>query len=50
MAKKNICVRAGHHCAEPLMDACGIRGCVRASYGIYTAFADIDAFFAELAN
>lgn len=50
MAQKGICVRAWHHCAEPLMNAVKIPWCVRASYGIYTTKEDIDAFFNELTN
>jgi cysteine desulfurase/selenocysteine lyase len=37
-----IAVRTGHHCAQPLMDALGIPGTVRASLGIYNTREDID--------
>ncbi|MBR1542907.1 MAG: cysteine desulfurase [Bacteroidaceae bacterium] len=39
-----IAVRTGHHCAEPLMHRLGIEGTVRASFGIYNTFEEIDAF------
>ncbi len=41
-----IAVRAGHHCAEPLMNRLGVAGTARASFGLYTTLDEID-FFAE---
>ena len=38
-----VAVRTGHHCAMPLMDAFGIPGTVRASFGLYNSRADVDA-------
>lgn len=40
--EENICVRAGHHCAMPLMSRLGVQGTVRISFGIYTTKKDID--------
>ncbi len=37
-----IAVRAGNHCAEPLMRRLGVSGTVRASFGLYTALDEID--------
>ena len=37
-----IAVRTGHHCTQPLMDYLKIVGTVRASFGVYTDFEDID--------
>ena len=37
-----IAVRTGHHCTEPLMDKLGIPGTVRASFGAYNTFEEID--------
>ena len=37
-----IAVRAGHHCAEPLMGRLGVAGTARASFGLYTTAAEID--------
>ncbi len=38
-----VAVRAGHHCAQPLMDRLGLAGTTRASLGIYNDESDIDA-------
>ncbi len=40
--KKGIAVRAGHHCAQPLMDRYGIAGTTRASMALYVTQSDID--------
>ena len=40
--RKNICVRAGHHCAQPLMDVLKVSSTVRASFSIYNTFSDVD--------
>ena len=40
--KLGIAVRTGHHCAEPVMDAMGIEGTVRASFAIYNTKEEID--------
>ncbi len=39
---QGIAVRAGHHCAMPLMDRFGLPACVRASFGIYNEEQDIE--------
>ena len=41
--RQGIAVRAGHHCAEPLMRRLGLDSTARASFGIYTTHAEIDA-------
>lgn len=46
--KMGICVRVGHHCCMPLMQSLGINATLRASIGLYTTRADIDAFIAGL--
>jgi len=38
---KNICVRAGHHCAKPLMRALGMQATTRASGYLYTTEDDV---------
>ena len=38
----NVCVRAGHHCAQPLMKRLGVPATTRASIGMYNTKADID--------
>lgn len=39
----NVCVRAGHHCAKPLMSVLGLAASARASMYVYNDEADIDA-------
>ena len=41
--RHNVAVRAGHHCAQPLMDRLGVAATARASFGVYNDEADIDA-------
>jgi SufS family cysteine desulfurase len=50
LGERNICVRAGLHCAEPLARSCDVRGTVRASFGIYNTIEDIDRFYDTLAE
>jgi cysteine desulfurase/selenocysteine lyase len=38
-----VCIRAGHHCAQPLMRCLGVGATARASVGVYNDAADIDA-------
>jgi cysteine desulfurase/selenocysteine lyase len=46
--RQGIAVRAGHHCAEPLMRRLGVDSTSRASFGIYTTMAEIDALAESL--
>jgi len=41
--KKGVAVRAGHHCAGPLMDHLGLSATCRASFGLYNTEAEVDA-------
>ncbi|MEM1375498.1 MAG: cysteine desulfurase [Pseudomonadota bacterium] len=41
--KKGIAVRAGHHCAQPLMEHLGVPATARASFGMYNTRAEVDA-------
>lgn len=45
-----VCIRAGHHCAQPLMDYVGMGRCCRASFGVYNTEEDVDTFLASLKN
>ena len=38
-----VCVRAGHHCAKPLMRVLGVGATARASLYVYNDEADVDA-------
>ena len=46
--QQGVAVRTGHHCAEPLIDALGVPGTVRVSFGLYNDKNDVDAFIAAL--
>ncbi|MEQ5870556.1 cysteine desulfurase [Sagittula sp. NFXS13] len=41
--KKGVAVRAGHHCAGPLMDHLGVSATCRASFGLYNTTEEVDA-------
>ena len=45
---EGVAVRAGHHCAQPVMDRFGVPATVRASFGLYNSRADVDALVAGL--
>lgn len=40
--KKGVAVRAGHHCAQPLMEHLGVNATARASFGMYNTKAEVD--------
>jgi cysteine desulfurase/selenocysteine lyase len=46
--REGIAVRAGHHCAQPIMRRFGHEGTVRASLAFYNTCEDIDALIAAL--
>jgi cysteine desulfurase / selenocysteine lyase len=46
--RAGVCIRAGHHCAQPLMRSLGVRATARASVGVYNDAADIDALVQAL--
>ncbi len=50
LGREGVCVRAGHHCAQPLMRCLGVAATARASLGVYNDESDIDAFVAALAK
>jgi cysteine desulfurase/selenocysteine lyase len=43
-----VAIRAGHHCAQPLMDRFGVTGTARASLALYNTRAEVDALVAGL--
>jgi cysteine desulfurase/selenocysteine lyase len=47
---ENIAVRAGHHCAQPLMRALGVNATTRASFYVYNDSNDVDALVAAVAS
>lgn len=46
--KKGVAVRAGHHCAGPLMDHLGVTATTRASFGLYNTTGEVDALIEAL--
>jgi cysteine desulfurase/selenocysteine lyase len=45
---RGIAVRTGHHCAQPLMERCGIAGTSRASFAVYNTKEEIDELITGL--
>lgn len=43
--RDDVALRAGHHCAQPLMEILGVSALVRASFYLYNNKSDIDALF-----
>jgi cysteine desulfurase / selenocysteine lyase len=41
--RAGVCIRAGHHCAQPLMRCLGVGATARASLGVYNEAPDVDA-------
>jgi cysteine desulfurase/selenocysteine lyase len=46
--KKGVAVRAGHHCAQPLMEHLGVPATCRASFGVYNTRAEVDVLVEAL--
>jgi cysteine desulfurase / selenocysteine lyase len=42
LGQQEVCIRAGHHCTQPIMDFYDIPGTVRASFSIYNTIEDVD--------
>jgi cysteine desulfurase/selenocysteine lyase len=49
LGRRGVCVRAGHHCAQPLMQRLGETATTRASIGVHTTREDLDALVEGLA-
>ncbi len=45
-----IAIRAGHHCAQPVMERYGIPATARASFGMYNIFSDVDRLINSIKN
>jgi cysteine desulfurase/selenocysteine lyase len=46
--RAGIAIRAGHHCAQPLMERLGVSATCRASFAMYNTKAEVDALAAAL--
>jgi cysteine desulfurase/selenocysteine lyase len=42
LGRDGICVRAGHHCAQPLMRRLGVSATTRASFAVHNSFEDVE--------
>ena len=50
LGREGVCVRAGHHCAQPLMRRLGSPASTRASFAVHVTREDIDALIDGLAR
>jgi cysteine desulfurase / selenocysteine lyase len=50
LGRRGVCVRAGHHCAQPLMQRLGETATTRASFAVHTTREEIDALVEGLAE
>lgn len=48
--QQGVAIRAGHHCAQPLMARLGVSANARASFALYNTSEDVEAFLAALAK
>ena len=46
--REHVCIRAGHHCAQPLMREMGVPATARASFHVYNTHDDVDRLIAAL--
>ena len=50
VARDNVCIRAGHHCAQPLMRRMGVPATSRASFAVHNTREDVDKLVDALGN
>jgi cysteine desulfurase / selenocysteine lyase len=50
LGRRGVCVRAGHHCAQPLMRRLGVAATSRASFAVHNTHDDVDMLIAGLAE
>ena len=50
LGRDGVCIRAGHHCAQPLMRHLGVPATARASFHVYNSRSDVDKLVAALHN
>jgi cysteine desulfurase/selenocysteine lyase len=50
LGREGVCVRAGHHCCQPLMRRLGVGASSRASFGVHNTVEDVDSLVAGLAR
>jgi cysteine desulfurase / selenocysteine lyase len=50
VARRGVCVRAGHHCAQPLMRCLGVGATTRASFAVHNDRSDVDVLVDALGD
>jgi cysteine desulfurase/selenocysteine lyase len=50
LSRDDICLRAGHHCAQPLMRRLGVAATTRASFAVHNSIADVGRLIDGLEN
>lgn len=50
LGQQDICIRAGHHCTQPIMDFYNIPGTVRASFSVYNTLEDVNTLAEGVRN
>jgi cysteine desulfurase/selenocysteine lyase len=50
LGRDGVCIRAGHHCAQPLMRHLGVPATARASFHVYNSRGDVDRLVTALQN
>src|SRR3954454_12509569 len=50
LGREGVCVRAGHHCAQPLMRRLGVRATSRASFAVHSTQDDVDRLIDALGS
>jgi cysteine desulfurase/selenocysteine lyase len=50
LGREGVCVRTGHHCAQPLMRRLGATATTRASYAVHNSTDDTDRLLEGLAR
>ena len=46
--QQGVAIRAGHHCAQPVMERYGVAATARASFGLYNTLEEIDVLIDAL--
>jgi cysteine desulfurase/selenocysteine lyase len=50
LGREGVCIRAGHHCAQPLMRRLGVSATTRASFSVHSSTGDVDRLIEGLAS
>jgi cysteine desulfurase / selenocysteine lyase len=50
LGREGVCIRAGHHCTQPLMRRLGVTATTRASFSVHNSTADIDSLIEGLGS